>query len=267
MRILTGANQLLRPLAFSPDGRWLASGAEYQTKGNREVQVWDLTGGPEPAWSGLPNPPERLLVFEPDGRHLLVANYGHVRRVDLRTGQMADDSFLKAFRPTAFSADGRSAVGYPARNGRRVVYRLARWGPGGWANGLGVDVQYRPRSDQFGFAGPFIDPTGTRGVHVRRIRALQANLSEIDLQSFDGGTGRPLGKWSGTLPTPFPGLRWRVGLVGVLVLLRDRALFAVELDRPKSEPVKRQNTSPKHLPMRRSRRTGGGWRRPATTPS
>ncbi|MBX9623405.1 MAG: hypothetical protein K2X82_06285 [Gemmataceae bacterium] len=246
MRILTGGSGALGPLAFSPDGRRLAAYAAVAAVGQPYVCVWDSAAGPGPTWAGLPTAHGGRVVFEPDGRHLVVWQWAVAWRVEVGTWAVADEPVLTTLRPAAIAADGRTAVGEPLREGKRVTIRAAASGPTGWAPAAPVELEYNARFDGLGGGAVLLDPTGRRVVRVRarRRHGQPYTVGEFGLQSFDRSAGRVLGEWVGEVPVYCQRL---VGPGGVVVLLRDRALFAVHLDEPKSAPVKRLNTSAKHF--------------------
>ena len=97
-------------MAFSPDGRRLASAASGITSDRGEVKVWDAATGQETMTLKGHTNYVNAVVFSPDGRRLASASDGQTVKVwDAATGQ--ETLTLKGHTArvfgVAFSPDGR----------------------------------------------------------------------------------------------------------------------------------------------------------------
>lgn len=103
---------MVRSVAFSPDGRTLAS-TEESGHGPDAVRLWDVASGRNLAF--LPVDHARSVAFSPDGRILAATNDRHVRFLDAASGQTAgtvsvDMNWLKLIHSVAFSPDGTAVA-------------------------------------------------------------------------------------------------------------------------------------------------------------
>lgn len=265
MRILTGG-RYQAALAFSPDGRYIASVVEPNRSGQSVlqgdqfvpviyepdfggrwgVQVWDLS---EAGTFCLAVPWDEAighLTYDPDGQHLLIPRQGTVTRVRVGNWEVHERPLPSGCEPQEFSADCLATVGARrSREGWFLHLWLTRWEVGGWAEGWRAVIDYDAIAEPDGYTDLVLDSAGTRLVRVHRRRHATTAGNEYGLQSFDGRTGRYFGEWIGVLPER---CEWRlVGPRGVFIHFRGWAFYAVDLDRPQSAPVKRLNTSLKHF--------------------
>ncbi len=116
--ILEGFGKPINALAFSPDGKTLATGDGWVDR-TGEVKLWDVDAGTEPALIGEYPNAILSLAFSPDGRILAIGCYdGTVRLRDLLLGQdrlVFRNSEACQYK-VAFSLDGRILATWGAKN-------------------------------------------------------------------------------------------------------------------------------------------------------
>jgi WD40 repeat protein len=120
---------VIKALAFSPDGNWLASGSDDQA-----VLLWNLERGES---SVLVRATERhplafaAVAFSPDGRRLARVGHANVGAIiDLKAGKAGRVTELKiapkhSFRAVAWADDGQKLATFSPKDGVRL------WKPDG----------------------------------------------------------------------------------------------------------------------------------------
>jgi RNA polymerase sigma factor (sigma-70 family) len=82
IRRFAGHTDTVTSLAFSPDGKRLASGSK-----DRSAALWDVVTGKQLFKFEAQHPVESV-AFSPDGRTLVIGHKGQMSELDIRTGQV-----------------------------------------------------------------------------------------------------------------------------------------------------------------------------------
>jgi WD40 repeat protein len=241
MQILTGPKMAVAALAFSPDGRYLAAGADGAQGVDRAVLLWDLGAGPDPLWSALHRLIDpRAFCFAPDGMSLIGRSYdGTVRRYDARTG-IPTDAPRAEFDPLLFSPDGRFATSWVRVSSEVEKLRCGRLTPDGqWTEVWCAKLPPRD-PERWGVFWKFVFSSDSRRLAFVFECGPYRRAQEIGVVVFAVESGAPLARWEGALPRTWGGA---VSPVGAVVLLHDSVLYALDANDPNARPVKRVSTS------------------------
>jgi WD40 repeat protein len=103
--LLRGHTDVVHALAFSTDGRWLASGS-----GDNKVRVWDTAGWKPVETLNGHKDPVYAVAFSPDGKLLVSGSWDKTLRLwDRASGRPLNEMFghQKNIHSARFSPDGR----------------------------------------------------------------------------------------------------------------------------------------------------------------
>ena len=138
-----------RALAFSPDGKILASGDE-------QVKLWDLRTGK--AVASLPSPHVSWLVFSPDGKKLAAVDgsvggsYIRIYDIPKRTSRALLEGFMPWVVHVHFSPDGKRLLSLHSDSKLRT-WDLATRKLLSAKTGVRVPRRYfRPETDEYAFS-------------------------------------------------------------------------------------------------------------------
>jgi WD40 repeat protein len=164
LRTMDGHTSDVRAVAFSPDGRLIASGSLDPL-----VNIWDAATGR--ALLTLPDNPDTVqnLAFSPDGRRLAYGTGHTVKLWDTQTGQLSRTrDFSDPIDSVAYSPDGKRLV-VCMSNGLQV-----------WDAGLAGDHEALAIQDTMGSVT--FSPDGTQ------LAAISGSTAKL----WDAATGRQL---------------------------------------------------------------------------
>jgi WD40 repeat protein/serine/threonine protein kinase/tetratricopeptide (TPR) repeat protein len=199
--ILSGHPAQVRSVAYSADGKWLASasgGDSEEGNGTGDVRIWEAPTGKEIANLGGHKGDLTAVAFSPDGRTLAVGSFdGTAKLWDVESWRPRFTLTDRRIAALAFSPDGRTL----AAGGQAGVtlwntatgQKQAEWRhPGGDSGGYVMSASFSPD-------GKILATAGTAGTgtirfwdaHTGQLRgSLKGHTSAVYSLDFcpDGGT-------------------------------------------------------------------------------
>jgi WD40 repeat protein len=231
---LVGHTNDVLTLAFSPDGKTLASGSEDET-----VRLWEVPSG-QPRGAPIPSGHGPGIAFTPDGARLAIgADWEGISIVDIATGKevvRTGDDVTDEPEALAFSPDGRTL----ASGGQGAPVALWRLTPSGLAPASGCERP--PNSEAYEVAlsrdGGLLAWTGVDGelglYDVRRCKVLarRPDASAFGVAFSPNGrllaTGGALKFWSVPRLQPVRNPLTGSSTAGVVFLRDGRRLVTAE---------------------------------------
>jgi eukaryotic-like serine/threonine-protein kinase len=130
LQVFQGHTSVVKNVAFSPDGKWVASGAGDIARSELgEVKVWEWETGHELFQLRGHTDPIYGVAFSPDGRRLVSASQDHTVKIwDLNNGQEALTlrAFADTVRAVAFSPNG-SHLATACVDGSITIWDATPW--------------------------------------------------------------------------------------------------------------------------------------------
>lgn len=146
LKTLKGHSNSVESVAFSSDGKTLASGGDDDT-----IKLWNVASGQEvKSLKGRTNyMTVHAVAFSPNGKTLASSNFGGIKLWDVASGQeLMTLTGSSSARSIAFSADGKTLAGsgklWDVASGQELIKLNRQWMPGIGSDGQVYSVAFSP---------------------------------------------------------------------------------------------------------------------------